>query len=313
MLNSLPASVRPHLHEIAVTAEKWWSNVGLFTRSLAALSLVLSILFFIPFHDYFGNIPQASIQSLQFYRLFMFPLVSPSLFWLLISFYAYLPESNRREHEYGTFLTFLDFLFVNLQIGILYALPLTLLGIMHSQMIGAPSPLLTGNSSGLFPVFLVYLTRRCMQSPTSVVQFCGLPVELKAFHYPIAVVALLTIATRSIELDLLIALALGYYGESLPAWTRLNVSHEKISSLERNTSIAAVTNHPNFVSVNALETGGHSLPVSTREMASSSKSGSASFSGRGQSVGSTKQDAEEEMNEGTAIEIGVDDSHEEDK
>lgn len=234
--------------------KNWWSRVGAFTRFIAYAGLatyLMSWIFFTYIIDfYLINFPTISIGGFQIWRLLTTPFVHLGLLQLIFSMLVYLPEGAKNEREAGTLANLIDFSYLNLQIQIIYSLVCLFFGIFMNVR--------TWHSICLWPVYMAYLTRKCMRNPEQPVPLLCFPIQIPSKWYPLTLILIFSfmsnMSVASFPFDLLIAVGVGYL-HHMGLVPQLTISKERLTAFERMQLVKWFQDRSNFISVNSAGAG----------------------------------------------------------
>jgi hypothetical protein len=204
----------------------------------AGLQLDLSI---------FSEIPHNTVRSGYIHTLFTSSFVHEAWLTLIVAILLYTPEGARTEKESGTILKALDFIYLNLQIQVLFiAASYVLFYVLESTIYMS--------SRTLFPIFLASLTTRCMRTPDKKVFVMCIPVEVKARLLPLIQLGILTLVSwDGVRIDLFIAVLVGYFHHEL-GWTRLSISRDTIVAVENVGIIKKyISSQKSFIAIDASD------------------------------------------------------------
>jgi hypothetical protein len=162
-----------------------WTKIPMFFYLYLIITLILFIVtMFIGVGVYLMNIPIFTIFKLQVWRVFLNYFVFTSIFSLIISLLVMYSLSTTEESERGTGRFILEIFYRNLAIQILF----TAIGILGALFFDARM-----SSSGIWPVYFVFLTLRCLENPEGETTFCMLPCPIKNKYYPIFLLMIFTL------------------------------------------------------------------------------------------------------------------------
>lgn len=267
-------------------ARGWFSSCPAFTRFLIFFCGGLGILN-IPFStsEYLANKPLYTIGQNEYYRLLFSPFVFLTLLSLLFGMFAYLPLCAKKEREYGTLKTILDFFWKNLIINLLYIAFAYLLSFVVSWFS-------KHGCYGLWQIFFAYLVERCLEDPDGVTPVFCLPIQLKNKYYPVGLFVLFSFLSGSVLVDLFVSMLVGFLHFKFlnrPYFAFLN--DHRMGAWEDSFVFSWLKKVPGFVS--------HNVAIGTTPGSGSTTQGSgnqannrgqnqpqaANFGGKGVSVG----------------------------
>jgi hypothetical protein len=149
------------------------------------------------------NIPVYTVLKLQVWRVFFSYLVIMDIISLLITFLVLFSLSMTEEATAGTGRYMLQILYKNLAIQ----LGVTVVGLLFYALFG-----MKVFSMGIWPVYFVYLTSRCLENPEGVTYFCMMPCPIKNKYYPLMLLGIFTVFSmaQGFPIDIWLGFALAH-------------------------------------------------------------------------------------------------------
>eukprot|EP01017_Pseudomicrothorax_dubius_P027059 TRINITY_DN3075_c0_g2_i1.p1 TRINITY_DN3075_c0_g2~~TRINITY_DN3075_c0_g2_i1.p1 ORF type:complete len:366 (-),score=64.94 TRINITY_DN3075_c0_g2_i1:886-1983(-) len=279
------------LVDVVQGLKTWWSDVGVATRLITYSSIFVFVASFIyPLNLLLANFPGSTILSIQLWRLLTAPFANLSLISLVFGLLVYLPDAAQREREVGTVLFAIDFLYLTVQIQLLFTIVGFILGLIFSTS--------SISSYNLWPLFLAAVVKLCLGNPEQKVRILILPITVKARYYPFGLLIFFCVFSGGIQLDLIVAGLVGYlhHRNLLP---QLSITKEFVQRIEQSLLCRFLISSPSFKNIDTSVNFGTASTFSTGRKVLGQQ-----FAGRGTSLGgeSNRTDALGQSNGGESVE-----------
>ncbi|GBG33215.1 Rhomboid-related protein 4 [Hondaea fermentalgiana] len=205
--------------DLRQTLDAWLERTPIVTRALSILTITCFFLGIAVGNQAIATVPLFVLENLELYRLIISPLFESHLLALLIVLFWLNRVGIKLENELGSRRVFTVFAQVSVSINLVFcAIVITL-----SQLIGA-GYMMTLGCQGFFPTIVSLLVILPPQGPMSIT---FIPVMVPPKYAPYALIALSTILSGSLPLDLLCALVVGiFFKRVLARLTGLGVPFE---------------------------------------------------------------------------------------
>lgn len=152
---------------------------------------------------YFVNITPDVILKLQIWRLFFSYFFIVGLISLLFTALVLFSLSMTEETALGSGRFFAQVFYRNLGVQVGVALiGLVLYAAFNMHLL----------SFGIWPVYFVYLTKRCLENPDEVTYFCMMPCPIQNRYYPLLLLLLFTLlgSNFGLPVDIWVGYGLGH-------------------------------------------------------------------------------------------------------
>lgn len=149
------------------------------------------------------NVPVYTVYKLQIWRIFTSLFTNSGLINFLFSGLMVWYVSNTTEAQIGTGRTILKYLYFHVVIQVAY----TIFVVVFLTMLFGIYRVM---SSGIWPVYFVFMTMTLMKNPEGFSQFCCFPCPIKNKYYPLLILGLFMVLGSGLGvLDVLFGYLLG--------------------------------------------------------------------------------------------------------
>jgi hypothetical protein len=264
----------------------WFARCPLFTKFIIYICLITSIMHvFTKVGFALTNTPYQVVYHYQIYRLFSSPYIFTSLLGLLFGFLSYLSDAATKEFQWGTVKMFVDFVWKNFLINIIFV------GVMQLLSLKWPDLPYFDSCYGLWPILFSMIVEDSLENPEQETPLMCLPVIVKAKVYPIILWALFSLLSQRVKIDLLVGMFVGlihYKWLNKPYFNYLN--DRRMANWSKSCFFSCFRSFKNYVPGHL---SGYNLDYATNTATNSERSNDyqapstfQAFGGKGVTIGS---------------------------
>lgn len=195
---------KPHGNPFDASAGLGWADVPVGFYLLAATTTVVFLASrVVPLDWLLVNVPQYTLLYLNVWRVVAPFLVTPDLFSLAFTLLALYMMSVTEERFTGSARYLLEVCYRSVAIQLVY----TVVGFVFWLFLGAHT-----QSFGVWPVYMVIITLRCLEFPEKETYLCWAYYPVKNKHYPLLLLLLFVpwILFYGLPLDIWVAFSLAH-------------------------------------------------------------------------------------------------------